>query len=89
VQAAEDIERLSPAEVRPQRHITGHIGHAPMQRDGVVPRIAAEHLGGAAVCAQHAEQHADRRGLAGAVGTEEAMHLAGFDGEVESVEGSE
>src|SRR5690606_11771075 len=38
---------------------------------------------------EEADQHLDRGGLAGAVGTEEAEHLAGCDGEGEVVDGGE
>ena len=57
-----------------------------MQLDGVAPRVAAEQADLAGVGAQEAEQDADGGRLAGAVGTEEAVHLAGRDGQVEPVE---
>src|SRR5690606_33219830 len=44
-------------------------------------------LGLARVGAQQAEQHADRGGLAGPVGAEEAVHLAAGDVQGEVVEG--
>ena len=58
-----------------------------MQRRGVAPRVAAEQADVAGVLAQQPEQHPDGRRLAGAVGAEEAVHLAPGDGEVEPVQG--
>jgi hypothetical protein len=57
-----------------------------VQRHHVAPRVAVEQAQGAAVRAQQAEQDADRRGLARPVGSQEAVHLAGGDLEVEAVE---
>ena len=64
----------------------GHVGEPAVQRDRVVPRVAAEQRDRARVGAEQPEQHADRRGLARAVRPEEAVHLAGLDDEVEPVE---
>jgi hypothetical protein len=58
-----------------------------VQLGGVGPRIGAEHARRPAVGAQQPQQHPDRRGLAGAVRSEEAVDLALLDGEVEAVEG--
>jgi hypothetical protein len=57
-----------------------------VQLGGVAPRVAAEQLGVPGVGAQQPEQDADGGGLAGAVGPEEAVHLAGGDGQVEAVQ---
>ena len=57
-----------------------------MQLHGVAPRIPAEEPGGALVGAQQTQQHPDGGGLAGAVGPQEAVDLAGCDLEVEVVE---
>ena len=46
-------------------------------------------LGVAARREDEAEDHADRRRLAGAVGTEKAEHLAAADGEVEVIDGQQ
>ena len=58
-----------------------------MQLGRVAPRVAAEEPDAAAVGAQQPEQHPDRGGLAGAVGAEEAVHLARRGLQVEPVEG--
>ena len=55
----------------------GHVGEPAVQLGRLPPRVTAEEPRGAAVGAQEPEQHADRGGLAGAVGPEETVHLAG------------
>src|SRR5665647_2702762 len=57
-----------------------------LRKDGVVPRVPAKKGRLAAVLAQQAEQHADRRRLAGPVRPEEPVHLAASNGEVHAVE---
>ncbi len=59
-----------------------------MQRDRIHPWILAEHLHLPRRRAQDAEQDADRRRLAGAVGSEEPVDLTGLDGQVEVVQGA-
>ena len=46
---AEQVDRLAAGERRPQVHVTGHVGEPAVQRDGVVPRVAAEQPGVARV----------------------------------------
>ena len=58
-----------------------------MQRGGLAPRVAAEQPDLAGVLAEQAEQDPDSRRLAGAVGSEETVHLAAGDREVEPVQG--
>jgi hypothetical protein len=57
-----------------------------VQLGGVAPGVAAEQPDLSRVGPQEAEDDPDGGGLAGAVGAEEAVHLAGGDGEVEPVE---
>src|SRR5690349_2129060 len=47
----------------------------------------AEHLGVALVGRDEGQQHLDRRGLAGAVRSEEAEDLSGIDGERQVIDG--
>ena len=54
---------------------------------GVLGHVDARHLSGSAVCQQERGQNAYRRGLAGAVGTQQAQHFAFGDREVETGEG--
>ena len=85
-QAAEQVDRLAAGEVGPQVDVAGHVGEPAVELDGVGPRVAAQQADLAGVGAQEAEQDADGGRLAGAVGTEEAVHLARLDGQVEPVE---
>ena len=85
-QRPEQVDRLAAGEVRPQADVTGHVREAAVQVDGVAPRIAAQHGRRSGVGAQQPEQHPDRRGLAGAVRAEEAVHLARPHRQVEPVE---
>ena len=85
-QAREQVDGLAAREIRPEADIAGHVRDAPVQLDGVAPRVAAEDGRAAAARADEAEQHADGGGLPRAVRAEETVHLAGCDLEVESVE---
>ena len=75
-QPAEQVDGLAAGQVRPQSHIARHVGQPPVQVDGVPPRIAAEQAGLARIRTQQPEQNPDRGRLPGAVGSEEAVHLA-------------
>ena len=85
-QPGEDVDRLAAGEVRPELDVTGYVGEPPVQRDGVVPGIAAQQTDGPAVGAQQSQQHAHRRRLSGTVRAQEAVHLARRDLEVQSVQ---
>jgi hypothetical protein len=52
---------------------------------GLLGDVVAGHAGVAAGGAQQRDEHADRRGLAGAVGAQEPVDLAGLDGQVDAV----
>ena len=41
-QPAEQIDDLAAAQLRPERHVAGHVREPPVQRDRVAPRVAAE-----------------------------------------------
>src|SRR5262245_24068412 len=75
-EAAEEIDDLAPAEVRPQAHLARHVRETAVQRDSVAPRVTAEKRDLARVGAKQAEQDADGRGLARTVGSEETVDLA-------------
>ena len=85
-QPAEQVDHLAAGQVRPQRHVAGHVRQPAVQRRSRPPRVAAEQPDGAGVGAQQPEQDPERRGLAGAVRAEEAVHLAGADVQVEPVQ---
>jgi hypothetical protein len=82
----QQVHRLAAREVRPQRHVSGHVRQPTVQSGRVAPRVTAEELHVAAVVPEEAEQHPQRGRLAGSVGPEEAVHLAGGHLQVESVE---
>ena len=62
--------------------------HADVDQCPRVARLGVEHPHGARGRADQTEQDAQRRGLAGAVGSEEAVDLAPAHGEVELVDGT-
>ena len=57
-----------------------------MQLDRVVPRVQPQDVDVPGIGAEQAENDPDRGGLAGAVRAEEAGHLTGLHGQVETVE---
>src|SRR6478735_10801445 len=86
-QTREEVDRLAPRQVRPYAHIAGDVRDAPVDLDGVAPRLETEDGCLAPGLARESQQDPDRGGLARPVGSEEPVHLALVDGEVESVEG--
>ena len=85
-QAREQHHVLAPGErgLRGEllRHVADELAHAhPLAR-----HVAAEDVRHAGRHAQQRRQHADRRGLAGAVGSEQAEHLAGPNAQVDVVD---
>ena len=62
----------------PRRHLLGG--------DGIGERVDAEHRDRTGIGPQQAGHHAQRRGLAGAVGPEQRIEFAGSDGEIERVD---
>jgi hypothetical protein len=63
----------------------GQVAEFALHGDGVGGDIDAVHGGGAGVGAQEAGDQLHRRGLAGAIGAEEAQDVAAFDGESDTV----
>jgi len=86
-QSREEVDGLAARQVRPDAHVAGHVGDAPVQRRGVPPGVAAEDGRFARGLAREAEADADGGGLACAVRAEEAVHLTGGHLEIEAVEG--
>ena len=74
---ADDVDRLATGEVGPQVDVARHVREPTVQVRSVAPRVATEQLGCTGVGAQQSEQHPDRRRLAGAVRSQEAVDLAG------------
>ena len=82
----EEVDALAAGQVRPERGVTGDVGEAAVHVGDVAQRIEAEDPDFASVQAQLPEDGADRRGLARAIGPEEAVDPPRGDGEVEAVE---
>ena len=89
VQPAEEGNHLASGHVFVQPQLAGQIADMAAGVDAVGPAIVPGDGSAAGAGAQEAEQHADRRRLAGAVGAEDADDLAGADFEVEPIEGRE
>ena len=66
-----------------------HVAEMLLAALGVRDHIDAVDDDAAAVWLHHARQHAHRRGLAGAVGPDQAENLAAIDGETQAVHGGE
>src|ERR1019366_4504074 len=66
----------------------GQITEFVFHGDGVGGDVDAVHGGGAGVGAQETGDQLHRRGLAGAIGAEEAEDVAAFDGEGHAVNGA-
>ncbi len=84
----EQVDGLAAGQVRPEVDVAGDVGQSAVQCDGIAPRVAAEQPHRTRVGAQQAEQDPHRGGLARSVGAEEAVHLAGCDCQVQSVQGA-
>src|SRR5439155_19499693 len=82
----EEIDDLSPAEVRPQAHLAGYVRETAVQRHRVAPWITAEKRDAPCVGAKEAKQDSDGRGLARAVGSEKAVDLACLNLQIEPVQ---
>jgi hypothetical protein len=85
-EAGEHIDGLTPGEVGPQLHVARYVCQPPVQGHRVGPGVTTQHPCLSRVGTQQPEQHPDRSRLPGAVGSEEAVDLAGSDLEVEPVE---
>ena len=80
-EVGEEIQQLLAGDLLVEGELAGQEARAGAGGDAVAPDVEAEDLRGPGGRAQQAEQRADRGRLAGAVGAEEAEHLAGRDAE--------
>ena len=87
VEGRDELEVLAAREVRVEARSLHESGHAFERPHAVDHRIATEEACAAAGRPDQPEQHAQRRRLAGAVGSEVAVHVAAFDGQVDVVDG--
>ena len=87
VEASEQVEAFAAGESRPQRHITGDVGQASVNRDGLVAGVPAEDAELPAGEGDLPQQGPDGGGFPGAVRAEKAVDLALLHDEVGAVEG--
>ena len=84
--AGQQVDGLAAGQVRPERDIARDIGDLAVQVDRVGPGVAAQQTHGPAVGFHHAQQDPDGGRLSGSVGSEEAVHLALADRQLQAVE---
>ena len=76
VDAAEELDVLVDGERLVEREALRHVANATLHAFGIATDVDAADQGRAGGGSQQAAQHADGGGLAGAVGAQEAEHLA-------------
>ena len=79
VDAGDEVEVLLDAEILVEAEALGHVADLALDRPRLLDDVVAEAGAAAPVGRQQAAQHADGRGLAAAVGAEEAADLAALD----------
>ena len=85
VDLRDEAQRFRGGQPVEQREILGHDADAPLDLDRIGERIDAEDAHLAAEGRSRPGEALDRRGLAGAVGPEEAVEAAGRNREVDAV----
>ena len=85
--AALDAQRLAHAEEGVEDQLLRHDAQGPARRGVVVDDVVAHHAHPAFGGLGQAGQHADQRGLAGTVGTEQAEEFAAGDVEADAPKG--
>jgi hypothetical protein len=81
VQPGGEPEVFFHGEVVEQARLVRHEGELAFGADGIALHVTGADANGAARRADDADETAQRRGLAGAVGPDESQHLARRDGE--------
>ena len=89
VDAGVEAQVLVDGQVLEQRELLAHVADAALGPLGVGDDVLAEDADAARLRGDRAGEHADRRGLAAAVGAEEAEDLAASHVEVDAVDGGE
>ena len=82
-----ESEVLDRRELVVEQRLVGDPGDHPLRRHRVGERVHAENLDAAGVGLQQADDHPQRRRLAGAVGAEQAVEFPRADGQVETADG--
>ena len=88
-QPAEELDELTAGHVLVQAQLARQVGDVAAGGDAVAPAVVAGDAGRPGGGPQEAQEQAQGRGLAGAVGAEQAEHLARRHVQVEVVEGAE
>ena len=86
LESAEQVDDLATGGIGPEGDVARHVGQACVELGDVRPRVETEHACVPPIGAHGSQQDSQGRGLAGAVGSEEAVHLARLDRQVEPVE---
>ena len=86
LQSAEEAQVLACREVRVDGQVLGHVADERLGVGGLDRHRQPGHGDAAAVAFEQAADHRDARGLAGAVGPEEAVGLAAIDVEADAVD---
>ena len=86
VERGEQFEVLARGQVRVEARRLDKARDPLQGACAVAHRVAAEQLDDALAGRDQAERHAQRRRLAGAVGAEEPVHVAGVDVQVDVVD---
>jgi hypothetical protein len=87
MQVGEQVEVFRDAEVFVQAEDLRHVANRGMHRRGIGRHVVTEHVHGPRGGAQQAGDEAEQRGLAGAVGTDQAGDDARLDARVDAVQG--
>ena len=85
-EAGDEFEIFERRQLVVDHRLVGDPRHHPLGRNRIGEGIDAEHGDRPGVRAQQADDHAQRRGLAGAVRPEQRVELAVAHGEVETVD---
>jgi hypothetical protein len=85
-QQAQQNQVLEPGQILIDRGELAGQAHPAPHRPGLAQDLVPEHRGAAAVGSQQSRQHAQGRGLAGAVGAQEAMHRSPAHGQIDTVD---
>jgi hypothetical protein len=87
-QPAEQDEVLAPRQLLVDRGQLAGQADEPTDGVGLLHDVTPEHAGLALVGPQQGGQHADRGRLAGPVGSQDAIHRAARNGQVDAVDGT-
>ena len=85
-EAGDEFEIFQRRQLVVDHRLVGDPGHDLLGGDGIGERVDAQNGDRAGVGPQQAGDHAQGRGLAGAIGAEQGVEFAGANGQVERVD---